>query len=310
MVTKHTICAVVLFFTFISFIAALVYGFFISVRYLFKKQKRHSSSSKVNSQFDYSVYLKKKNIGSSSFDSKNNNKYLDNVSPSLQPPFKKWKTSSSSTSRLDRYYSSSTPEQLGKLGESSVSSVISAYCKRSGAYLFNNITIHFDDGTTQIDHILLTKRGILVIETKNYSGWIFGKTNDSKWTQISGRYKTVFQNPLKQNYKHCLAVRSLLPFVPNSFIKNLVVMSGDAVFKTEPPNGVVTIDKLDKIFPLINFGEISIEDFHRAVGVIEYCRLEQSEKTDNQHRDYLDRKFGNQPFYARRENFRRKKTYM
>ena len=31
-----------------------------------------------------------------------------------------------------------------------------------------------DGGTTQIDHILVSKYGIFVIETKNRKGWIFG----------------------------------------------------------------------------------------------------------------------------------------
>ena len=38
----------------------------------------------------------------------------------------------------------------------------------------NNITIHTGNGTTQIDHVIVSPYGIFVVETKNMAGWIFG----------------------------------------------------------------------------------------------------------------------------------------
>lgn len=38
----------------------------------------------------------------------------------------------------------------------------------------NNITIPTANGTTQIDHVVVSRHGIFVIETKNMKGWIFG----------------------------------------------------------------------------------------------------------------------------------------
>ena len=38
-------------------------------------------------------------------------------------------------------------------------------------------------GTTQIDHIVFSPFGIFVVETKNYSGWIFGNPKSAKWCQ-------------------------------------------------------------------------------------------------------------------------------
>lgn len=206
----------------------------------------------------------------------------------------------------DRYSVSS--EHLGKIGESAVSSVLAGYCSHSKAYFFDNVTLSFDNGTTQIDHILLTKKGILVIETKNWSGWIFGKTEDSVWTQVVGKNKMVFQNPRRQNYKHCLAVYSVIQFVPKGFIKNLVILTGNAVFKTEHPNGVIYLNKFEHVLNNINFGEISDENFYRAIGVIEYLRLERSEQTDLDHRDYLNRTFGS-PTFHNSYSYRKKNKY-
>ena len=40
-----------------------------------------------------------------------------------------------------------------------------------------------DSGTTEVDLILIHESGIYVIESKNYSGWIFGSENHKYWTQ-------------------------------------------------------------------------------------------------------------------------------
>jgi hypothetical protein len=37
----------------------------------------------------------------------------------------------------------------------------------------NHVTIRMDDGTTQVDHILVSRFGVFVIETKHYTGWLF-----------------------------------------------------------------------------------------------------------------------------------------
>lgn len=38
----------------------------------------------------------------------------------------------------------------------------------------NNVTIRTRRGTTQIDHVIISRYGVFVVETKNMSGWIFG----------------------------------------------------------------------------------------------------------------------------------------
>ena len=55
--------------------------------------------------------------------------------------------------------------------------------KYEGYYPFNDVILKTPDGTTQIDHILISPYGIFVIETKDYSGWIFGSERQKKWTQ-------------------------------------------------------------------------------------------------------------------------------
>lgn len=51
-------------------------------------------------------------------------------------------------------------------------------------------------GTTEIDVVLIHTSGIYSLESKNYSGWIFGKEQDHKWCQVlRGGKKIFFYNP-------------------------------------------------------------------------------------------------------------------
>ena len=105
----------------------------------------------------------------------------------------------------------------------------------------NDLYLPLDDGTTtQIDHVVVGPTGIFVIETKNYSGWIFANASSAKWTQTLYRKKSQFQNPLRQNYRHICAIADNFG-ISKSLIHGLVVFAGDCTFKTEIPDGVVRL---------------------------------------------------------------------
>lgn len=177
-------------------------------------------------------------------------------------------------------------------GEAAVRKALSDYCNKSTAYVMNNITLKHGDGTTQIDHILVTQNGIFVIETKNYSGWLFVNERQKKWTQVIFKLKNQFQNPIIQNKKHVQAVRRILDFIPREHIQSLVVFTGTAEFKTEIPQGVIKLDDLVSYVDSIRFGSLTKNRVQFCVGRLECKRFELSEKTDIEHQEYLERKFG------------------
>ena len=89
---------------------------------------------------------------------------------------------------------------------------------------------------TQIDHVLLTDEGIWVIETKTFTGRIFGSERDRQWTQRLGRRSFRIGNPLRQNYGHLKAVEAIVgSSVP---VLGRVVMAGSATFPKGMPAGV------------------------------------------------------------------------
>lgn len=160
-------------------------------------------------------------------------------------------------------------------------------------HLLNNITLPVGNGTTQIDHILVSTRGVFVIETKHYSGWIFADAKSQKWTQVLYKKKFTFQNPLRQNYKHLKTIQGILDFLPKEHIHSVVVFTGSAEFKADKPERVFNPQELLSYINSHSEDVISENRVSFIVGKIECLRYQMSEETDHEHQSYLIKKFGN-----------------
>jgi len=103
----------------------------------------------------------------------------------------------------------------------------------------NNVTLQTPNGTTQIDHVIVSRFGLIVVEAKNIDGWIFGDANSPQWSIVKPGRKFRMQNPLHQNYRH---VRTIVDFlqVEDSKVHSLVMFWGECKFKTEMPSNVIS----------------------------------------------------------------------
>ena len=110
-------------------------------------------------------------------------------------------------------------------------------------HLIPDLMLPIDGGTTQIDHVVVSRYGIFVVETQASQGWIFGSERDAQWTQTIYRKKSRFQNPLRQNYRHTETLAKLTG-IPRDLFISLVAFSGEAEFKTPMPPTVVKIAQL------------------------------------------------------------------
>lgn len=162
-----------------------------------------------------------------------------------------------------------------------------------GAHLLNNVTIPCEAGTTQVDHILLSRRGVFVIESKHYTGCIFASDKSAKWTQVIYKVKNTFQNPLRQNYKHSTEVRKILEFLPSDLVHSAVVFTGDAEFKTAIPNGVFGLDGLVGHIRSFRDDSLSENRVQFCVGRLECKRLALTGATDVEHQAHLTNRFRN-----------------
>ena len=114
-----------------------------------------------------------------------------------------------------------SPKGKGWLGEKRVAHILKKSCGE-GDRVFNNVIIKNGSMTSQIDHILVSRHGVFVVETKNYAGKIYGDDNMQEWTQYlaNGRVVNKFYSPVKQNLTHVFALKNILN---NVHIESIVV---------------------------------------------------------------------------------------
>ncbi|HAC86492.1 MAG TPA: nuclease [Gammaproteobacteria bacterium] len=130
-----------------------------------------------------------------------------------------------------------SPWFKGKAGETVVNLAAKLFLDKSCYHLIKNVTLPTEDGTAQIDHVIVSRYGVFVVETKNMKGWIFGNAKQRQWTQKIFKHSQKFQNPLHQNYKNVKTLQSLLD-LDDEQVFSVVVFVGDSTFKTAMPENV------------------------------------------------------------------------
>ena len=137
-----------------------------------------------------------------------------------------------------------SPKQKGKRGEAHIHNIL---MQLSDEYtIIDDVILPTGHGTTQIDHIVVSKYGIIAIETKNYRGEIYGDDNRKEWTQMIitninylGKWwktytyvtKNQFYNPVKQSIGHVIQIKSMMTNYPHVPVTPVVVFTGSAVLK-------------------------------------------------------------------------------
>ena len=117
-----------------------------------------------------------------------------------------------------------------------------------------------DDGEIQIDHLLLTSRGLLIVDIKDVAGTVFGSDKMDQWTVISNKHRFTFSNPQPALYDRIAAVRHIVRQVP---VEGRLVFLDDAKFTKGIPEFVAGLDELHADFnePDKAAGKFKIEAF-------------------------------------------------
>lgn len=184
-----------------------------------------------------------------------------------------------------------TPERKGARGERKVHIALSSVLDETEYRVLSDLILPIEGGTTQIDHIVLSRFGIFVVETKNMSGWIFGSADQPKWTQVQkGGGRRNFQNPLRQNHAHVKAVECILNVDPK-MLHNLVVFTGSAEPKTDMPENVAwglrDLGKLMAIRRQTIFTDLQLSAFAET---LQSQALENNSAVRRQHLQNLEKK--------------------
>jgi hypothetical protein len=115
-------------------------------------------------------------------------------------------------------------------------------------------------GYIHIDHLLLTPRGLLVLDTRRVPGLIFGGDQMSDWTVI-GRQRFTFDNPQPALYDRLAAVKALAGDFP---VEGRLLFSNIGKFTKGMPKYVMMLDGIEVEFPQVDRslkGSAALEPF-------------------------------------------------
>ena len=99
---------------------------------------------------------------------------------------------------LSVYFSAG--RRKGRAAERKTAKLLKKLCKTNGSKLINNIYLPLYNGTCEIDHLVIGKFGIFVVETKGISGSLTG--SGKKLVHKIGTKSHKLYNPLLQNQTH------------------------------------------------------------------------------------------------------------
>jgi len=117
-----------------------------------------------------------------------------------------------------------------------------------------------DEGEIQIDQLLLTTQGLLILEIKDVQGTVFGSDKMQDWTVISAERRYTFSNPQPGLYDRVAAVRQIVRQVP---VEGRVLFLDGAEFTKGVPSLVCNLEELAAEFgePDKNAARFKIEAF-------------------------------------------------
>lgn len=142
--------------------------------------------------------------------------------------------------RSERCLRTRIAEAVGRAGEERVAAVLESV---PDGRLFRNLLVPCGCGrTAEIDAVLLTRKGLFVVEVKDWRGSVVGSRRLSEWTvRLKGKRGTKplrlkRYNPIKQNAAHVQALSRHLGLPASKRPSSLVVFSSRSELKKVPPS--------------------------------------------------------------------------
>lgn len=141
--------------------------------------------------------------------------------------------------------------------------------------VIHNVMLQTANGTTQIDHVVVSVYGIFVIETKNYKGWITGSEYGERWTKNVYGKKYQFLNPIRQNYGHVKALETALGLDEEKFIP-IVVFLFDANIMVKAKSSVVYTGQLRQEIESHRENKLSVRDVDEILNKLNNLNIKDS----------------------------------
>lgn len=179
--------------------------------------------------------------------------------------------------------------EKGREGEEKVSAIL----QHIGWPALHNVILEDDRGLTEIDHLVKAPWGIVVIETKNYDGFISGSSTPGVWKQsfqnaIGVSYR-LFMDPVHQNYRHVCAVKYLTGM---ENVQSVVVFAGRAYASPFVHQQVVWLKNLERVLRKRpeSFGYIHDRELEKAWHILQQAYTANTGRA-REHIDKLRQRF-------------------
>jgi hypothetical protein len=112
-------------------------------------------------------------------------------------------------------------------------------------------------GDYHLDFVLLTSRGVVVIDMRDITGNVFGGDQMTAWTLMNGPSRTTFVNPQAGIYDRIASVKAVIQD-PQAPVEGRIVFTRRAKFPKGLPRFTVMLESVAAEFPKLGAAELEI----------------------------------------------------
>lgn len=165
-----------------------------------------------------------------------------------------------------------SPRFRGDIAERRTRRILANGLEKNRYTLLNDVLLPAGGGTVGIDHIVVSRFGLFVIESRHVSGFISGSEFQDRWKQESwGRSKRI-DNPMHHNVKQAETLGRLLG-MPLTKIHPIVVLTGHKGLRNRAPDHLVPAEQLIRYIRKKGTHVLEPEQAERALRMIGEMRV-------------------------------------
>ena len=127
----------------------------------------------------------------------------------------------------------------------------------SADFLRNVLVPDGNGGDFHLDFVLLTSRGVVVIDMRDIIGIVFGGDQMTAWTLMNGPSRTTFVNPQAGLYDRIASVKAVIQDQQTP-VEGRIVFTRRAKFPKGLPRFTVMLESVAAEFPRLGAAELEI----------------------------------------------------
>ncbi|NNL04513.1 MAG: NERD domain-containing protein [Xanthomonadales bacterium] len=136
-----------------------------------------------------------------------------------------------------------SPRFRGEIAQTRVRRVLEQALEKNRYTLMHNVLFPSGGGTIKIDHLVVSRFGVFVIDSVYARGWISGTDVQDRWKRSAMGRTHRMENPVHSNRVHAETLGSRIGLASPQ-VHRLVVLDGSRGFRHTPPVEIVAPEQL------------------------------------------------------------------